>query len=62
MRLGTWLCQELVSPDPAPGLGSRNHQGHCAAPPGPGLGVDPDPELLGEPVAIYETQPPSATS
>ena len=54
MRLGTWLCQELVGPDPAPGRGARNQDGAASAPGGPGLGVDPDLDVLGEPVAIYE--------
>ena len=53
LRLGTWLCQELVSPDPAPGRGSRNKDGCAAAPDGVGLGVDPDPAMLGGPVAVF---------
>ncbi len=54
LRLGTWLCQELVGPDPAPGRGSRNEEGRACAPEGPGLGVEPDPGVLGEPVAVFE--------
>ncbi len=53
LRLATWLCQELVHPDPAPGRGSRNEAGCARAPPGTGLGVDPDPGALGEPVAVF---------
>ena len=54
-RLGTWLCQEMLSLDTAPGRGSRNADGASCIPPGlPGLGVAPDEELLGAPVAVYE--------
>ena len=54
MRLGTWLCQELVSPDPAPARGSRNEDGHADAPMEPGLGIEPDPAVLGQPVAAFK--------
>lgn len=54
-RLGTWLCQEMLSVDTAPGRGSRNTDGHSSIPPGlPGLGVAPDQDLLGAAVAVYE--------
>ena len=53
MRIGTWLCQEMVAPDSAPGRGSRNRDGHTDAPDEPGLGVAPDATVLGEPVAVY---------
>ena len=53
-RLGTWLCQELVSPDPAVGHGSRNHEGSTGVPAGPGLGVAPDPHVLGAPVTGFD--------
>ena len=54
-RLGTWLCQEMLSVDTAPGRGSRNIDGDSSIPPGlPGLGVAPDEEILGDPVAVYE--------
>lgn len=55
MRIGTWLCQELISNDAAPGQGSRNLNGfakvpdHCA-----GLGVAPDESLIGEASAVYQ--------
>ena len=55
LRLGTWLCQELVHPDPAPGRGSRNEDGCARAPEEPGLGVEPDPSALGDPVAVFES-------
>ncbi len=56
MRLGTWLCQEMLVEDPAPGRGSRNDgAGNSAAPDAPGIGVAPDLDVLGEPVAVYES-------
>jgi L-alanine-DL-glutamate epimerase-like enolase superfamily enzyme len=51
--LGAWSCQEMVSVDPAPGQGARNIDGCFTAPDSPGIGVEPDPALLGQPVAIY---------
>lgn len=54
MCLGTWLCQEMVSPDTAPGQGTRNDKGHASAPESPGIGVAPDATVLGEPVALYK--------
>lgn len=54
-RLGTWLCQEMLTVDTAPGHGSRNNNGDSGIPSGlAGLGVAPDDELLGNPVAVYE--------
>jgi L-alanine-DL-glutamate epimerase-like enolase superfamily enzyme len=53
MRFGTWLCQEMLSEDPAPGSGARNIQGETVAPGVPGLGVAPDLDFLGDPVAVY---------
>lgn len=51
--LGTWSCQEMVAVDPAPGQGVRNLDGCFSAPDLPGLGVEPDLALLGEPDAVY---------
>lgn len=51
-RRGTWLCHEMLSVDPAIG-GARNLGGVTRAPDLPGLGVEPDPGVLGEPVAVY---------
>ncbi|UCH40909.1 MAG: mandelate racemase, partial [Gammaproteobacteria bacterium] len=51
--LGVWSCQEMVSVDPAPGQGVRNVDGCFTAPGLPGLGVEPDLALLGEPQAVY---------
>lgn len=54
MCLGTWLCQEMVTPDPAPGQGARNRDGSARAPDEPGIGVTPDPGELGRPLGVYE--------
>ena len=51
-RRATWLCQDLLSVDPVLG-GSRNSRGETTAPKDPGLGAEPDLELLGEPIARY---------
>ena len=51
--LGAWSCQEMVSVDPAPGQGVRNLDGCFNAPALPGLGVEPELALLGEPLAVY---------
>ena len=51
--LGVWSCQEMVSVDPAPGQGARNVEGCFIAPDTPGLGVEPEPDLLGDPVSVY---------
>ena len=51
--LGVWACQDMLSVDIAGGRGPRNIDGHLHLPEAPGLGVAPDEEALGEPVAIY---------
>ena len=51
--LGVWSCQEMVSVDPAPGQGARNVDGCFSAPELPGFGVEPELEMIGDPVAIY---------
>jgi len=51
--LGVWSCQEMVSVDPAPSRGARNIDGYFTAPALPGLGVAPDLDVLGDPVAEY---------
>ena len=53
-RLASWLCHYHLSVDPVPGQGARNEVGHATPPDAPGLGVTPDPDLLGAPVAVYE--------
>ncbi len=52
-RLASWLCQEHLSVDPVPGQGVRTVDGVVTPPSGPGLGVRPDPEGLGRPIAVY---------
>lgn len=52
--LGVWSCQDMVVPDPAPGRGARTVDGCFTAPDLPGLGVAPDEDRLGEPVAVYD--------
>ena len=54
MCLGTWLCQEMVTPDPAPGQGARNQNGFANAPDLPGIGIEPENDRIGEPCAIFQ--------
>ncbi|QGX98821.1 mandelate racemase [Roseovarius faecimaris] len=54
-RLASWLCHYHLSIDPAPGQGARNAQGYATPPSVPGLGVVPDSDTLGDPVAIFES-------
>ncbi len=51
-RRATWLCQDLLATDPVAG-GARNDRGWTAIPGEPGLGARPDPEALGDPLAVY---------
>lgn len=53
MCLGTWVCQDMLTVDIAPGQGSRNQNGELYASEMPGLEIVPDPHKLGEPVAVY---------
>lgn len=48
----TWLCHEMLTVDPCEG-GARNLGGHTRAPDRAGFGVEPRPDALGEPVAVY---------
>lgn len=52
--IGTWSSQEMVSVDPAPGQGARNVGGALGTPDLPGLGVEPEAAVLGEPFAVLE--------
>ncbi len=56
--IASWSCQELVTVDPAPGQGARVVDGRMRAPDLPGLGVEPDPDVLGPPVARYTAVAP----
>ncbi len=53
-RLGTWACQDMITFDPAPGHGARNENGKLMVSDAPGLGVAPDENRLGPPLATYE--------
>jgi L-alanine-DL-glutamate epimerase-like enolase superfamily enzyme len=48
-----WACQDMLTVDIADGRGPRNKDGHLHLPEAPGLGVHPDEEALGDPLAIY---------
>ena len=48
-----WACQDMLTLDIAGGRGPRNQDGHLHLPETPGLGVHPDEEMLGNPVAVY---------
>ncbi|MEL7154717.1 MAG: enolase C-terminal domain-like protein, partial [Pseudomonadota bacterium] len=50
-----WACQDMLTVEIAGGRGPRNQDGHLHLPEAPGLGVAPDEDALGHPVAIYET-------
>ncbi|MDW3222933.1 MAG: enolase C-terminal domain-like protein [Paracoccaceae bacterium] len=48
-----WACQDMITVDIAGGRGPRNIDGHLHLPEAAGLGVHPDEETLGDPVAVY---------
>lgn len=48
-----WACQDMLTVDIAAGRGPRNQNGHLHLPEAPGLGVHPDEDVLGDPVAVY---------
>jgi L-alanine-DL-glutamate epimerase-like enolase superfamily enzyme len=48
-----WACQDMLTVDIAGGRGPRNIAGHLHLPETPGLGVHPDEDALGAPVAEY---------
>ncbi len=49
-----WSCQDMLTVDVAPGSGPRCVDGFITIDDTPGLGVVPDENLLGDPVAVYE--------
>lgn len=53
-RLASWLSHAHLSVDPVPGQGVRNINGFATPADLPGLGVVPDPALLGDLVAVYK--------
>ncbi|WP_075995920.1 mandelate racemase/muconate lactonizing enzyme family protein [Salaquimonas pukyongi] len=52
--LAVWACQDMLTVDIAAGRGPRNQNGHLHLPQSPGLGVEPDEDALGVPVAVYQ--------
>jgi len=48
-----WACQDMLTAEIAGGRGPRNQNGHLHLPEAPGLGVHPDEDTLGTPVARY---------
>jgi L-alanine-DL-glutamate epimerase-like enolase superfamily enzyme len=53
-RRAVWACQDMITVDIAGGRGPRNCDGHLFLPESAGLGVHPDQEMLGDPVAQYD--------
>ncbi|MGI9356005.1 MAG: mandelate racemase/muconate lactonizing enzyme family protein [Rhizobiaceae bacterium] len=49
-----WSCQDMLTEEIAPGSGPRCVDGHITITDTPGLGVEPDESLLGDPVAVYK--------
>ena len=49
-----WSCQDMLTLDPAPGSGPRTENGFITIDDTPGLGVSPDLDILGKPVAEYK--------
>ena len=49
-----WACQDMLTVDIADGRGPRNKAGHLHFPEEPGLGVEPNEDQLGHPVAVYQ--------
>lgn len=55
-RLASWLCHYHLSVDPVPNMGARNVNGFATPPSTPGLGVVPDLNILGDPIADYRSK------
>ncbi len=49
-----WSCQDMLTLDPAPGCGPRTVDGIITIDETPGLGVEPDENILGDPAAVYK--------
>ena len=49
-----WACQDMLTVDIADGRGPRNKAGHLHLPEELGLGVEPNEDQLGHPVAVYQ--------
>ncbi|MDJ0639519.1 MAG: mandelate racemase/muconate lactonizing enzyme family protein [Paracoccaceae bacterium] len=48
-----WACQDMLTIEIAGGRGPRNQNGYLHLPEAPGLGVHPDEDALGAPMAVY---------
>lgn len=51
--LGVWACQDMIEAEIAGGRGPRATDGHLRLSEIPGLGVHPDADALGSPIAEY---------
>ncbi len=49
-----WACQDMITAEIAGGRGPRTTHGHLTLADAPGLGVSPDEDALGRPVARYD--------
>ncbi len=52
-----WACQDMITAEIAGGRGPRAEDGHLTLGDEPGLGVHPEEDALGAPVATYELAP-----
>jgi len=52
-RVGAWSCQDMLTDDITDGGGARNVDGVLTVSESPGLGVYPNEDALGNPVAVY---------
>lgn len=52
-RMAVWACQDMITVDIAEGRGPRNQNGHLTLTDAPGLGVHPNEDALGAPIAVY---------
>ena len=48
-----WACQDMITAEIAGGRGPRATDGHLTLTDAPGIGVHPDEDALGTPVAVY---------
>ena len=52
---GAWLAAPYIDGHYDPENGIRIEGGHITMPKGPGLGVTPNPEVFGDPIASFQT-------
>lgn len=53
LRIAAWCCQDMLATDVVKENGIHSQNGCLTVPAAPGLGLAPEPDLLGEPVASY---------